>query len=289
MTPMLALPLVVALALAATLVPLADRVAPAQAARSLSVAIAAVLTAAWLTTWALALAYLAHQPLIGGHFVWCRQIAGLHHPPSPLVGEAALAVSALSTGRLLHVILRWRRNRGSSQGAVQLVHSAQPVAFAQPGRQGGIVVSSTMLRALRPTERQALLAHEQAHLRHRHDRYLLVATLARGLPVLAALARKLSLALERWADEEAAHVTGDRLVVARAVARAALAGAHPHPGAALGARGSDVPARVVALAAPPATASRWTYPMVMVPVAVATAALTQIHHLLPIVATLGRH
>jgi len=286
---MVALPLVIAVALAATLAPTAARVAPAQAARSLCVAIAAVLSASWLTAWALALAHLAHHPLIGGHFVWCRQIAAMHHP-HPLVGEASLIVAITSTGRLGQVVLRWHRSRGTRHGEVHLIRSARPVAFAEPGRQGGIIVSSTMLQALRPRERQALLAHEQAHLRHRHDRYLLVANLARGVPVLTTLGRRLGFALERWADEDAASATGDRLVVARAVARAALAANEPNPAGTMAAHGSDVPTRVLALTAPPPSASgRWTFPAVVIPIVVVAAALAQIHHLLPIVATLGRH
>lgn len=286
---MLVLPLVVAVLLAATLVPLADRIAPAQAARSLGVALAAVLISSWLTSWALMLAYLAHHPLVGGHFVWCRPIAGMHHPPPPLVGEASLVVTVASTGRLIRMVRRWWRSRGASRGEVHVIQSARPVAFAEPGRRGGIVVSSAMLQALRPDERQALIAHEQAHLCHRHDRYLLVANLARGVPVLAGLARKLRPALERWADEDAAKATGDRLVVARAVARAALATADPAPAEAMAANGSNVLARVRALTAPPRCATRGTIPAVVIPVVIVAAALTQLHHLLPIIATLSRH
>jgi len=198
---MFALPLLVAIAVATALVPLANRVAPARAARYLSIAIGSVLGAAWLTTWALSLAFLAHHPLAGGQFVWCRQLTGFHRPPPPFVGEASLLVLTMSTGRLLLVLHRWHRSRGSGAGDVHLIESSRPFAFAQPGRSGGIVVSSSMLRALATKERQALLAHEQAHLRHRHDLYLLVATLARGIPVLNTLASRLRHALERWADE----------------------------------------------------------------------------------------
>lgn len=289
MNGMLALPLVVAVALAATLVPLTDRVTPAQAARSLGVALTAVLAAAWATTWALTLAYIAHHPVIGGHFVWCRQFAGLHHPPPPLVGEISLLVTAASTCRLVWTVHRWRRSAGTDPGQIHLIDSTEPVAFAQSGRRGGIVISSTMLEALRPAERQALLAHEQAHLCHRHDRYLLIATLTRGLPVLTTIARRLTHAIERWADEDAATVTGDRLVVARAVTRAALATAAPTRTTTLAASGSNVPSRVQALTTPPDHTPLWTYPAVMVPTVVVLAALTQVHHLLPIIATLGRH
>lgn len=289
MTGMLALPLLVAVILAATLIPLAERVAPAHAARSLGVAVAAVLSAAWATTWAVTLSYLAHHPVVGGHFVWCRQIAGLHHPPPPFVGEASLFVTVASTGRLGRVVIRWWRSRGSDAGRIHLIDSVRPVAFAESGRRGGIVISSTMLDALGPTERQALLAHEHAHLRHRHDRYLLVANLAHGLPVLHTLVRKLTHALERWADEDAASATGDRLTVARAVARAALAAIEPGPANTLAAGGSNVPARVAALAAPPPHRPLWACPAAVVPAAVVVAALAQLHHLLPILAGLSRH
>lgn len=286
---MLTVPLLVAVAVATALVPLANRVAPVRAARYLSIAIGSVLGAAWLTTWALSLAFLAHHPLVGGQFVWCRQLAGLHHPPPPFVGEASLLVATMSTGRLLLVLHRWHRSRGSGAGGVHLVESSRPFAFAEPGRSGGIIVSSAMLGALAAKERHALLAHEQAHLRHRHDLYLLVATFARGIPVLSTLASRLRHALERWADEEAAETTGDRLVVARAVARAALATVDPTPVGVLAGSGSSVPARVTALASPPNSTSRWTYPAAGVVVVVVTAALTQVHHLLPIVASLSRH
>jgi hypothetical protein len=122
-----------------------------------------------------------------------------------------------------------------------------------------------------------------------HDRYLLWATLARGIPVLSTLARKLTHALERWADEDAANTTSDRFTVARAVARAALVAAEPNPTATLPAGGSNVPDRVLALTAPPAHTSLWTYPTVVVPVVVVAATVTPIHHLLPIIATLSHH
>ena len=130
MTGMLALPLVVALALAATLVPLTDRVTPAQAARSLGVALTAVLAAAWATAWALTLAYIAHHPLIGGHFVWCRQIAGLHHPPPPLVGETSLIITTASTGRLLQVVERLKEG-GTT---IVIVEQSLNVALAMADR-----------------------------------------------------------------------------------------------------------------------------------------------------------
>ncbi len=63
---------------------------------------------------------------------------------------------------------------------------------------------------------------------------------------------------ERWADEDAAHALADRHLVARAVARAALA-RHAHHAAAqvvTAGTGGDVPARVRALLTPPAPRHR---------------------------------
>ena len=92
------------------------------------------------------------------------------------------------------------------------------------GLSGRVVVSTGMLRALPAAKRRVLLAHEAAHLRHRHHLYVQVAELsAASNPLLRPLARGVGCAVEPWADEAAADVVGDRSVVARAVARASLA------------------------------------------------------------------
>jgi beta-lactamase regulating signal transducer with metallopeptidase domain len=103
----------------------------------------------------------------------------------------------------------------------------EPEAFALPprrGEQGRIVVSAGMLRILDAAERRVLLAHETAHLRHRHHRHRALAGLiAAANPLLATLPGAVHLLTERWADEEAAAAVADRDVAARALARAALA------------------------------------------------------------------
>ncbi|MEO5610358.1 MAG: hypothetical protein ABIQ61_00325, partial [Ornithinibacter sp.] len=78
--------------------------------------------------------------------------------------------------------------------------------------------------ALPAAERRVLLAHEAAHLSHRHHLYIQAAELsAAANPLLRPLARAVGAAVERWADEAAAQAVGERSVVARAVARASLA------------------------------------------------------------------
>ncbi len=122
-----------------------------------------------------------------------------------------------------------------------------------------------MLRALPGPEREALLAHERAHLRHQHHLFLLALRLAASAcPLLRPLAGEGAFTVERWADEHAAAVVGDRALVARALARAALAKqGEPEQGGRrqdaagrgprLAATGGPVPRRIRALlAAPPA-------------------------------------
>ncbi len=102
---------------------------------------------------------------------------------------------------------------------------AQPDAFAISGlRTGRVVVSRAMLRALRPAERRVLLAHEAAHLDRHHHVYVQITDLAAAInPLLRPVRREVRVGVERWADEIAATRSGNREIVARALARAGLA------------------------------------------------------------------
>jgi Zn-dependent protease with chaperone function len=111
-------------------------------------------------------------------------------------------------------------------GRLVVLDRAEPEAFAVPASRrepGRIVVSAGLLRMLDPAERRVLLAHETAHLDHRHHRYRVVAGLIATVnPLLITLPGAVHHLTERWADEEAAAVA-DRDVAARALARTALA------------------------------------------------------------------
>lgn len=168
-----------------------------------------------------------------------------------LVACAVMLVIAAARHTRTLVRARQESRRLPVGGDLAVVDDPVPIAFALPGSPGRIVVSSSMLRALGTDERRALFAHERAHLSHRHHLFLLVVQLAAAVnPLLRPLATEVGFALERWADENAAAVVGDRPLVARAVARAALAanrGAQP----ALAVTGGQVPRRVQALLIPP--------------------------------------
>ena len=61
---------------------------------------------------------------------------------------------------------------GTAGGDLTVLDDAGPDAYALPGRPGAIVVTTGMLRALDPAEREVLLAHERAHLAGRHHLFL---------------------------------------------------------------------------------------------------------------------
>jgi len=138
---------------------------------------------------------------------------------------------------------------------VVILDSDHPEAYATPAGGGRIIVTTGLLRALPADEQRVLLAHEAAHLRHRHAWWVLVAQLCAAVnPALRGVSRAAAHAVERWADESAATAVGDRKLAARALARAALhvsAARHPRE-VAVAVVGGEVPQRVRALLAPPA-------------------------------------
>lgn len=149
------------------------------------------------------------------------------------------------------------RRLGPGVDDLVVLDDKRPDAYVVPGLRGRVVVSTAMLQALPAGERRALLAHEHAHLRHRHHLYIQLTELAvRANPLLRQLVDVVRTGVERWADEDAAAVTGDRHTTARAIARAALAqheALQPRVHRlALGAAGSSAVQRTQALLAPPA-------------------------------------
>jgi hypothetical protein len=242
-------------------VPAARRLAevlPPRAAAWLLAGSAAVLAAC--STAALVL-------LAGAGALRLPPVAALGHLVLPVVGDqetvpaavlasvllAAVLVALVRAGRR-HLLLPARARRaaarsGQAAGDLTVLDDPGPDAYALPGRPGRIVVTSGMLAALDPREREALLAHERAHLAGRHHAFLVVLAVAVAChPVLRGLRAPLSYALERWADEEAAAHVGDRRLAARAIGRAALAARPgPRPATVLSATAGPVPRRVAAL------------------------------------------
>jgi len=249
-------------ALLAVLAPRAAR-RPAPRPAAWSLACAALVTATgWLGSLALlAFTGFAQIPEVAEEGHW--SVAALRTQDPVSLAVAAVSALTLAAGlvslsvaavRQVRHVLWARRECGRVPGDTELavLDDDAPQAFALPGAPGRIVVSRGMLRCLGDQEREALLAHERAHLRGRHHLFQTVWRLAAAVnPLLRPLAEAGGFVLERWADEEAAASIGSRTVVARAVGRAALASAGASRPAALAATGGAVPQRVQALLAPP--------------------------------------
>ncbi|MEU6241670.1 M48 family metalloprotease [Streptomyces sp. NPDC047024] len=277
MIALLLMPLVLPWALAPLARRTVEKVRPEIALWAITCATAALAVGVIASLGALLLPLALALPPVGA-------LAELVQPLAVGPELLVLGISVLATGALAlaaHHILRKAAREVTRLRAAQarvahlpdagglcVLDDPRPDAYALPGgprRPGRIVVTSGMLRALGPVEREALLAHERAHLAAKHHLFLSAAHLAGWChPALAAVAAQVSFAAERAADEAAARRCGDRTLAARAVGRAALAasrtpgsaesagsaGSAGAPTVAPGAAGGPVPARVRALLAP---------------------------------------
>lgn len=94
---------------------------------------------------------------------------------------------------------------------VMLIHDPRPVAFSLPRRFGGIVVSDGLRTALEPTELEAVLEHECAHLRQRHHAILALLALTwplRWVPLVSTVTDAIPHYLEIAADNAARNHAG---------------------------------------------------------------------------------
>ena len=213
----------------------AVRMSPPRAA--LSLATTAVLAAvAWV--WNLALlawTLIGQLTPVGDAGHWSR-LALAKHDPVPavaaLVAVGLLLVAVLGTARwtwragvqVRYVVGTARSRPAGTDDGLVVIDDARPRAVAVPGLPGRVVLTTGLVKALDATERRVVLAHERAHLQYRHGEIRLLVRLAAAvLPVVEPLVAECDYQLERWADE-AATTVADRRVVARALARAALAG-----------------------------------------------------------------
>jgi Zn-dependent protease with chaperone function len=110
--------------------------------------------------------------------------------------------------------------------------TGQILAFSVGGPTPQIVISQGLVDTLSHEEVDAVVRHEAAHLEHRHQRLLLLASaLEQGLPLARFLRRSttaLRTGLERWADETAAGASHfSRNVLRGALVGVCAAAVHP--------------------------------------------------------------
>jgi Zn-dependent protease with chaperone function len=234
---------------------------------------------------------ISELPFVSDALGWCRALYGGDHGAPPVLGIAATLVFGLIAarmGRYVHRVVQDRQAFGDVDG-VEVISSDQFVAFAVPGPRGGVVLSDSLLSVLDRNERSVILAHENAHLRHRHHLYIyLVEMCAAGLPLLRPFARKVKYLTERWADEVAAERVGSRDLVATTIARVALLPSSETRAHALSIGGGNVVTRVEALVAPlPATSARTTLFGCFVVTAALLGLTLQLHHLVDFITHAG--
>src|SRR5215469_8676921 len=226
------LPLAVPLLAAAAAWPLAERLPPVSATWLLTGGAVALAAASSAVLGMLALTALVRVPLVDVLGKMSGQVISRGDPasvPVAITAGALLVAAATAAARalwrriaaLLAAERQSRRLPGTSQVVVTDDEAAD--AYTLPGLPCRIVITAGMLRALSGPERQVLLAHERAHAAGLHYLFAAAARLAAAAnPLLRPVAAAVGYTMERWADERAAAVTGDRELAARANARAAL-------------------------------------------------------------------
>jgi Zn-dependent protease with chaperone function len=70
---------------------------------------------------------------------------------------------------LVDLLDRAERRHEIGPGHLRVLEGALPLAYCVPGREPRVVLSDGVLRVLDRSQVDAVLAHEQTHLRHRHD------------------------------------------------------------------------------------------------------------------------
>jgi bla regulator protein blaR1 len=220
----------------------------------------------------------AQAGVLGGLTVVAGRLASgelvAPHQPVMLTGAR---LAALTAGLALFTVLCWmllmafadavgarRRQRellallayGDPKvpGALVIDYPAA-AAYCLPGIRSQIVVSVGTLDLLAPAELTAVLAHERAHLRARHDLVLIPFTsLRRVFPrsrVIAQAYRMVALLVEMMADDRALRVRG---LLARELAMALLrfgtAASECAPAGAMAAAEGELTARVSRILTP---------------------------------------
>src|SRR5215469_14220922 len=226
-----------------------------------------------------------HGVLAGLGRLASGQLLDLHQPPLVTV----IQIVMLAAGFALLAVLWWmlvvafadaigarRRQREllallahgdpKAPGALVIDYPAA-AAYCLPGIRSQIVVSAGTLDLLAPAELAAVLAHERAHLRARHDLVLIPFTsLRRPFPrsrVITQAQRTVALLVEMMADDRALRVRGlFARELATALMRFGTAGSQC-PAGALSAAEGELTARVNRLLAPPPPLSRAAQGMVV--------------------------
>lgn len=182
---------------------------------------------------------------------------------APWVSAVSLLIAATTAGLVTRALVirsvavfRGRRRQRclidllarerDGHGTHVLVHDA-PLAYCIPGGRGRIVLTTAARSRLDPAEIAAVVAHERAHLRGRHDLVLFGADVAHAafpwIRFFRTAREQLRGLVEMLADDQAARKIGREPLAAALVDL----GSEPAPESALGATSHVTASRVVRL------------------------------------------
>jgi hypothetical protein len=167
----------------------------------------------------------------------------------------AASIAALQARRRQRALLTLLAHGDPKVPGALVVDYPSAAAYCLPGLRSGsrIVVSVGTLELLGRGELAAVLAHERAHLRERHDLVLLPFTaLRRAFPrsvTCTHAQHAVALLVEMLADDHALRARSTRELVS-ALVRFGMAGTCPAPAGALAAAEGEMAARVARLLQP---------------------------------------
>ncbi|MEV4069710.1 M56 family metallopeptidase [Nonomuraea fuscirosea] len=180
-------------------------------------------------------------------------IAGLTALAVLIVVLLTAGVQALRARRRHRMLLTLISHDDPGVPGVRVLAHPSAAAYCVPGLRSQVVVSEGALKLLSEDELAAVLAHEAAHVRERHDLVLLpFAALRRAMPwskVVADAQAQVELLIEMAADDRARRYCSPRRL-ATALLRFGTAGAMPTPNGMLGVQAHNVMARVNRLVKP---------------------------------------
>ncbi|MDA0565035.1 M56 family metallopeptidase [Streptomonospora sp. S1-112] len=152
-------------------------------------------------------------------------------------GLTASFVQVLRVRRRHHDLLRLVAHDDPEVPGARILDHPTAAAYCLPGvLRSEVVISAGALKVLDPSELAAVIAHEHAHLRQRHDLVLLpFSSLKRAFPhvkVVETCYRAVALLIEMCADDQARRERSPR-ELAMALLRFGASGASPVPAGAL--------------------------------------------------------
>ncbi|MEU8251310.1 M56 family metallopeptidase [Nonomuraea sp. NPDC048916] len=180
-------------------------------------------------------------------------VAGITSLTVLVVVLLAAGVQALRARRRHRTLLALISHDNPVVPGVRVLDHPSAAAYCVPGLRSQVVVSEGALKLLSEDELTAVLAHEAAHVRERHDLVLLpFAALRRALPwskVVGDAQAQVELLVEMAADDRARRYCSPRRL-ATALLRFGTAGAMPTPQGMIGLHAHHVMARVDRLIKP---------------------------------------